>query len=81
MNDTIAYYNNHAEDFIASTFNADMSYCRERFLKYIPAGGKILDAGCGECWYTEELAARYDERYRQFSRIYPALKAVFPHLG
>ena len=34
--------------------------------------------------YTEklckEIAARYEEQYRKFSRIYPALKGVFPEL-
>ena len=27
-----------------------------------------------------EIAARYEARYRQFRRIYPALKTVFPQL-
>ncbi|MDO4173802.1 MAG: xylulokinase [Eubacteriales bacterium] len=28
----------------------------------------------------EELAARYEERYRQFQKIYPAVKPLFPEL-
>lgn len=48
MNDkTIRYYDEHAEDFIAGTENADMRECRERFLQYLKQGQKILDAGCG----------------------------------
>lgn len=48
MNDkTIRYYDEHAEDFIAGTENADMRECRERFLQYLKPGQKILDAGCG----------------------------------
>ena len=48
MNDqTIRYYDEHAEDFVAGTENADMRECRERFLCYLKAGQKILDAGCG----------------------------------
>ena len=47
MNKTIEYYNNNAEEFVSGTINADMSYCRDRFLKYIPKSGLILDAGCG----------------------------------
>ncbi len=47
MNETIEYYNKNAESFIAGTVNADMSDCRDRFLKYIPDGGRLLDAGCG----------------------------------
>ena len=27
-----------------------------------------------------EIAARYEEQYQKFSRIYPALKGVFPQL-
>ena len=29
------------------SISADMSGVRQRFLKYIPGGGRILDAGCG----------------------------------
>ena len=47
MNETIKYYDRNAERFIAGTLDADMSDCRERFLKYVPAGGKLMDAGCG----------------------------------
>ncbi|MCR5719652.1 MAG: class I SAM-dependent methyltransferase [Lachnospiraceae bacterium] len=47
MNETIEYYNKNAESFIAGTINADMSDCRNRFLKYVKKGGSILDAGCG----------------------------------
>ena len=47
MNKTIAYYNNNAEEFVSGTINADMSYCRDKFLQYVPDGGRILDAGCG----------------------------------
>ena len=48
MNDqTIRYYNEHAKEFVAGTENADMRECRERFLRYLKLGQKILDAGCG----------------------------------
>ncbi len=47
MNKTIEYYDQNAEEFISGTINADMSECRERFLKHVKPGGKILDAGCG----------------------------------
>ncbi len=43
----IEYYNVNADEFYDKTVNADMSYWRNRFLKYIPDGGRILDAGCG----------------------------------
>jgi len=45
MPDTIAYYNNNAEAFFSDTVCVDMSDLHRRFLKEIPAGGLILDAG------------------------------------
>ena len=44
---TIAYYDDHAEEFIRSTFDVDMADLYRPFLEYIPQGGRILDAGCG----------------------------------
>lgn len=43
----IEYYNANADAFYESTVNTDMSEWQNRFLKYIPTGGRILDAGCG----------------------------------
>ena len=45
--DTIEYYEKNAEKFIRDTASADMGNVREAFLAYIPAGGRILDLGCG----------------------------------
>lgn len=47
MPDTIGYYQEHAEDFVESTFDVamDVLYCE--LLPLIPKGGHILDAGCG----------------------------------
>lgn len=47
MNSTIDYYNQNAEAFVSGTLQADMSYCRDRFMKYLSPGCRILDAGCG----------------------------------
>ena len=44
---TIHYYDTHAEEFVAGTENADMQECRGRFLWYLKPDQKILDAGCG----------------------------------
>jgi len=41
------YYEANAEGYSAATLNVDMSAVRNRFLKHIPRGGRILDAGCG----------------------------------
>jgi 2-polyprenyl-3-methyl-5-hydroxy-6-metoxy-1,4-benzoquinol methylase len=45
--ETIQYYNRHAEEFCAGIFSADMSGSRDRFLAYLHQGSVILDAGCG----------------------------------
>ena len=47
MNETLNYYNQNAESFIEGTQNADMSEQYHFFLKYLPAGCKLLDLGCG----------------------------------
>ncbi len=47
MPDTIDYYQEHAEDFVSSTFDVDMDALYSEFLPLIPKGGHILDAGCG----------------------------------
>lgn len=47
MKQTLNYYNQNAKAFIEGTINADMSQAQQRFLKYLPQGSHILDAGCG----------------------------------
>ena len=47
MNNTINYYNQNAENFIANTQNADMHPTQERFLRVLDANTSILDFGCG----------------------------------
>lgn len=57
MNDiTEEYYNTNAGDFIDGTVNVDTGNLRERFLKYIPAGGSVLDLGCGSGRDTKAFA-------------------------
>jgi SAM-dependent methyltransferase len=46
-NSTISFYNDNAENYIASTLNADMTEHYGKFLPLVPVGGLILDAGCG----------------------------------
>ena len=41
------YYDNNADAFYGATVEVDMSSLYEPFLKCIPSGGCILDAGCG----------------------------------
>lgn len=47
MNQTITYYDEKAEEFCAATRDADMSFCRNKFLNFMEQGACILDAGCG----------------------------------
>ena len=44
---TIDYYNKHAEEFTASTFEVDMEILYQPFLAELPEGTRILDVGCG----------------------------------
>lgn len=47
MTDSIAYYDNNGAAFFAGSVDADMSVDRARFLKNVPPGGTLLEAGCG----------------------------------
>ena len=44
---TIAYYNEHAEDFAASTFTVAMESLYQPFLESLSPTARILDLGCG----------------------------------
>ncbi len=44
---TISYYDSHAAEFCENTASMDMSELYAPFFLEIPAGGRILDAGCG----------------------------------
>ncbi len=47
MNDTLSYYERNAKAFANGTVDVDFTSVQERFLKLIPAGGRLLDFGCG----------------------------------
>ena len=44
---TILFYDTHSEEFAQAANTADMRRDYERFLKYVPKGGSIVDMGCG----------------------------------
>lgn len=44
---TISYYDTRAREYVEGTFETDVRALYKRFLKYIPDGGVILDAGSG----------------------------------
>ena len=45
--ESIAYYEANAQGFFDGTVALDLSVLHTRFLAWLPAGGHILDAGCG----------------------------------
>jgi len=44
---TIDYYNMNAADYFSRSVHLEMHTLYEKFLMFVPEGGKILDAGCG----------------------------------
>lgn len=45
--DEQSFYERNAREYFESTVDLDVSGLRERFLKYVPRSGRILDAGSG----------------------------------
>ncbi len=46
-NDTLGYYDEHADEFYNSTVNIEFTTTQERFLAKLKKGSDILDFGCG----------------------------------
>jgi SAM-dependent methyltransferase len=44
---TVAFYDTHAEQYVRDTIGIGMEDLYEPFLALVPAGGHILDVGCG----------------------------------
>ena len=44
---TLSHYQENADQFFDNTIGVDMTALYDRFLPFVPAGGHILDAGCG----------------------------------
>jgi SAM-dependent methyltransferase len=44
---SINYYNKNSQNFYERTINADLQDTYQKFLRHVPKGGRILDAGCG----------------------------------
>lgn len=58
MDNTSRYYEANADSFFAETVSVDMSSLYEKFLARLPAGGQILDAGCGSGRDARAFASR-----------------------
>lgn len=46
-NQTLTYYNQKAKEFVSGTVDVAFTEIQDRFLQYVPDGGKVLDFGCG----------------------------------
>lgn len=58
MSQSVAYYNEHAQQFMDETLNVDMSTLYDSFLPHLPENAHILDAGCGSGRDSREFLAR-----------------------
>jgi SAM-dependent methyltransferase len=47
VSSTDRFYEVHAAEYFHRTVSADMTHLYERFLPFLPAAARILDAGCG----------------------------------
>ena len=47
LDETVKYYEEHAQEFIESTISADVTELYEHFEKHLTSDAKILDLGCG----------------------------------
>lgn len=55
---SVEFYDQNARSFFSQTVAADMSEAQNRFLHYVPRGGRILDAGCGSGRDAKAFAER-----------------------
>lgn len=58
MNQSVAYYNEHAQAFLDETLHVDMSALYDSFLPHLPENAHILDAGCGSGRDSREFLVR-----------------------
>ena len=57
---TARYYDQSANRYFNTTFDADVRGLYEHFIKYVPNGAKILDLGCGS---GRDVKAFFDMGY------------------
>ncbi|KAI5911889.1 DUF3427 domain-containing protein [Azoarcus sp. PA01] len=80
MSNTLAYYAANAARFFDDTVAVDMSALHARFLAHVPAGGLILDAGCGSGRDSKAfIAAGY--RVAAFDASPELARLAAEHLG
>lgn len=63
MNETLHYYNDHAQAYVDDTVHLDMGRLHAMFQRYVKPGAAILDFGCGsgrDIKYFSGLGYRVD---------------------
>ncbi len=80
MADTLSYYRENAARFFAATVDVDMTELYAPFLARIPAGGLLLDAGCGSGRDSRAFLAR-GYRVRAFDACPELAALAATHLG
>ncbi len=58
LDSTARFYEVHAAEYFERTVTADLSRIHDRFLAFVPAAGRILDAGCGSGRDLREFVQR-----------------------
>lgn len=58
LDETVKYYDEHAQEFIDSTIHADVSELYRTFEEHITSGCRILDLGCGSGRDSKYFAAK-----------------------
>jgi 2-polyprenyl-3-methyl-5-hydroxy-6-metoxy-1,4-benzoquinol methylase len=74
------YYEVNAEEYIRSTKDLDMTALYDQFLPHVPAGGLILDAGCGS-GRDAKLFAELGYRVEAIDVSHKMVEAASQHPG
>lgn len=80
MSRTLVFYNTNARTFFDDTVGVDMCALYDRFLSQIPAGGYVLDAGCGSGRDAKAFTER-GYRVAAFDASPPLVELACRHIG
>ncbi len=74
MKQTIAYYNENAEEFCQTTQNADMRFCREKFLTVLRKSVNTTDFQTNGRFFNDYMA---DELAALITSCYFSIEEIF----